>query len=124
MSHVHDHDADHESVYDGLTGGDDSQWAFGTDFEDPLAGVDTTIPDGVDARTLADYCLIDLADADGTVRRVAASHADPARQPLVERLRDYPPDGDRAAVGVAKVLRTGEPVVVPEVTDAGDTRTH
>jgi ring-1,2-phenylacetyl-CoA epoxidase subunit PaaC len=58
MSHVHDHDADHESVYDGLTGGDDSQWAFGTDFEDPLAGVDTTIPDGVDARTLADYCLM------------------------------------------------------------------
>ena len=58
MSHVHAHDADHESVYDGLTGGDDSQWAFGTDFEDPLAGVDTTIPDGVDASTLADYCLM------------------------------------------------------------------
>ncbi len=58
MSHVHDHDADHQSVYDGLTGGDDSQWAFGTDFEDPLAGVDTTIPDGVDARALAAYCLM------------------------------------------------------------------
>jgi len=58
MSHVHDHDADHESVYDGLTGGDDSQWAFGTDFEDPLAGVDTTIPPGVDARTLGEYCLM------------------------------------------------------------------
>ncbi len=49
---------DHESVYDGLLGGDDSQWAFGTDFEDPLAGVDTTIPDGVDAATLARYCLM------------------------------------------------------------------
>ena len=61
MSHVHDHDADHESVYDGLTGGDDSQWAFGTDFEDPLAGVDTTIPEGVDAAGLATYCLM-LAD--------------------------------------------------------------
>ena len=23
---------------------DDSHWAFGTSFEDPLAGVDTTIP--------------------------------------------------------------------------------
>lgn len=57
-----DHDqTDHSSVYDGLTGGgdhgDDSQWAFGTDFEDPLAGVDTTIPHGVDAATLAEYCL-------------------------------------------------------------------
>ena len=57
-SHVHDHDADHESVYDGLTGGDDSQWAFGTSFEDPLAGVDTTIPAGVDAKALAAYCLM------------------------------------------------------------------
>ena len=37
---------------------DDSQWAFGTDFEDPLAGVDTTIPDGVDPDELAAYCLM------------------------------------------------------------------
>jgi ring-1,2-phenylacetyl-CoA epoxidase subunit PaaC len=58
MSHVHDHDADHGSVYDGLAGGDDSQWAFGTGFEDPLAGVDTTLPDGVDADALATYSLM------------------------------------------------------------------
>jgi ring-1,2-phenylacetyl-CoA epoxidase subunit PaaC len=58
MSHVHDHDADHESVYAGLTGGDDSRWAFGTDFEDPLAGIDTTLPDGVDAAALSQYCLM------------------------------------------------------------------
>ena len=37
---------------------DDSQWAFGTDFEDPLAGVDTTVPDGADAEALAAYCLM------------------------------------------------------------------
>jgi len=39
----------HGSVYDGLLGTDTSQWAFGTDFEDPLAGVDTTVPDDLDA---------------------------------------------------------------------------
>jgi PAS domain S-box-containing protein len=66
--------------------------------------------------SLADYCLIDLADADGDVRRVAASHADPARQHLVERLREYPPDGARAA-GVASVIRTGEPLVVNEMNE-------
>lgn len=49
--------SDHESVYDGLLGDDSSQWAFGHDFEDPLAGVDTTIPAGVDPRELAAYCL-------------------------------------------------------------------
>ncbi|GAB3988104.1 1,2-phenylacetyl-CoA epoxidase subunit PaaC [Nocardioides marmoraquaticus] len=48
----------HDSVYDGLLGGDDSQWAFGTSFEDPLAGVDTTVPDGVDHAALAAYCLM------------------------------------------------------------------
>ncbi|MFC4564918.1 1,2-phenylacetyl-CoA epoxidase subunit PaaC [Nocardiopsis mangrovi] len=46
------------SVYDGLLGGDPSRWAFGTDFEDPLAGVDTTVPDGVDPRRLGAYCLM------------------------------------------------------------------
>jgi ring-1,2-phenylacetyl-CoA epoxidase subunit PaaC len=53
---------EHGSVYDGLLAhsdlpGDTSQWAFGTDFEDPLAGVDTTVPDGLDAAELAAYCL-------------------------------------------------------------------
>src|SRR6478736_3548051 len=51
----------HGSVYDGLLGGDPSHWAFGTDFEDPLAGVDTTMPDGVEAADLGAYCLM-LAD--------------------------------------------------------------
>jgi ring-1,2-phenylacetyl-CoA epoxidase subunit PaaC len=51
------------TVYDGLLEhhdvvGDDSQWAFGTDFEDPLAGVDTTVPDDVDVADLAVYCLM------------------------------------------------------------------
>jgi ring-1,2-phenylacetyl-CoA epoxidase subunit PaaC len=55
------HLPEHDSVYDGLLGSDDSQWAFGTDFEDPLAGVDTTVPDGVDTHELAVYCLM-LAD--------------------------------------------------------------
>ncbi|MDE0778194.1 MAG: phenylacetate-CoA oxygenase subunit PaaC [Nocardioides sp.] len=49
---------DRESVYDGLLGEDTSQWAFGTSFEDPLAGVDTTLPDDVDAPVLAAYCLM------------------------------------------------------------------
>ena len=52
----------HESAYDGLldhhTVTDDSQWAFGTDFEDPLAGVDTSIPAGVEREALAAYCLM------------------------------------------------------------------
>nr|WP_200834364.1 1,2-phenylacetyl-CoA epoxidase subunit PaaC [Amycolatopsis alkalitolerans] len=37
---------------------DDSRWAFGTGFEDPLSGVDTSVPSGVDGSSLAAYCLI------------------------------------------------------------------
>jgi ring-1,2-phenylacetyl-CoA epoxidase subunit PaaC len=40
---------------------EDHRWAFGTGFTDPLEGVDTTVPDGVDAAALAAYCLM-LAD--------------------------------------------------------------
>jgi ring-1,2-phenylacetyl-CoA epoxidase subunit PaaC len=51
--------ADHESVYDeALLGGDATHWAFGTSFEDPLAGVDTTVPEGVEPAELASYCLM------------------------------------------------------------------
>ncbi len=49
-------DDPHDSVYDGLLV-NDAHWAFGTDFEDPLAGVDTTVPEGIDASELAAYCL-------------------------------------------------------------------
>jgi ring-1,2-phenylacetyl-CoA epoxidase subunit PaaC len=49
-----------ETVYDALTNAheDAGHWAFGTGFDDPLAGVDTTVPDGVDAADLGAYCLM------------------------------------------------------------------
>jgi ring-1,2-phenylacetyl-CoA epoxidase subunit PaaC len=37
---------------------EDHRWAFGTGFTDPLEGIDPSVPAGVDARTLADYCLM------------------------------------------------------------------
>jgi len=37
---------------------DDQRWAFGTGFTDPLEGVDTTVPPGVDGDALAAYCLM------------------------------------------------------------------
>jgi len=36
---------------------EDHRWAFGTGFTDPLEGIDASVPDGVDARALAAYCL-------------------------------------------------------------------
>jgi ring-1,2-phenylacetyl-CoA epoxidase subunit PaaC len=49
-----------ETVYEALdhAHGGEGQWAFGQGFDDPLAGVDTTVPDGVDPADLGTYCLM------------------------------------------------------------------
>jgi ring-1,2-phenylacetyl-CoA epoxidase subunit PaaC len=58
MPDVHTHEPDdHDNAYSGLLV-NDAHWAFGTDFEDPLAGVDTTVPSTVDPHVLAQYCLM------------------------------------------------------------------
>lgn len=50
---------DHHSAYAGLVDANEhDQWAFGTSFDDPLAGVDTTLAAGVDGPDLAAYCLM------------------------------------------------------------------
>ena len=48
-----------ESAYQALAEvHDDPRWAFGTGFDDPLSGVDATVPSGVDGADLAAYCLM------------------------------------------------------------------
>jgi PAS domain S-box-containing protein len=70
---------------------------------------------------LADWCVIDLLEDGGAVRRVAVACADEAKEPLAEELRrGYPAHPERAE-GTSKVLRTGQPelaVVTDEWLDA------
>jgi len=47
-----------DNVYDAITETNDARWAFGTGFTDPLAGVGSAVPDGVDGADLAAYCLM------------------------------------------------------------------
>jgi ring-1,2-phenylacetyl-CoA epoxidase subunit PaaC len=49
-----------DTAYEAITEEADSghRWAFGTGFADPLDGVDTTVPNGVDGADLAAYCLM------------------------------------------------------------------
>jgi ring-1,2-phenylacetyl-CoA epoxidase subunit PaaC len=51
--------------------GDDARWAFGTGFADPLHGVDTAVPDGIDAGELAGLCLALGDDALVSAQRLA-----------------------------------------------------
>jgi ring-1,2-phenylacetyl-CoA epoxidase subunit PaaC len=48
-----------DTAYEAITEENDSErWAFGTGFTDPLAGVDTSVPAGIDGTDLAAYCLM------------------------------------------------------------------
>jgi ring-1,2-phenylacetyl-CoA epoxidase subunit PaaC len=49
-----------DTAYEAINEGEDTghRWAYGTGFTDPLAGVDTTVPAGVDGADLAAYCLM------------------------------------------------------------------
>lgn len=51
-------DFDEYGAYESLAlETDDHRWAFGTGFDDPLEGIDTSVPDGIDAAALAAACL-------------------------------------------------------------------
>jgi ring-1,2-phenylacetyl-CoA epoxidase subunit PaaC len=49
----------------------DARWAFGTGFEDPLHGVDQSVPEGTDTAQLAAYCLALGDDALVSAQRLA-----------------------------------------------------
>jgi K+-sensing histidine kinase KdpD len=66
---------------------------------------------------LADYCLVDIVEEDGSIRRVTAAHADPAREAIVLQLCDYPPTATSTSTAT-QVLRSGTPTLLREIADA------
>jgi GAF domain-containing protein len=63
---------------------------------------------------LADWCAVDVLETDGTIRRLAVAHMDPAKVALANRMRRrYPPED--AGAGLGKVLRTGRSELYPEI---------
>ncbi|MBI4408258.1 MAG: GAF domain-containing protein [Gemmatimonadetes bacterium] len=64
---------------------------------------------------LGDWCVVDVVEPPGRIRRVATAHGDPELEPLVDQLRRFPPDPGLSQ-GIARVLRTGAAELVPHVT--------
>jgi GAF domain-containing protein len=82
------------------------------DYEQTLAHVaDLAVP------TLADWCALDLLDAAGELQRVALVHADAEKRRLADALHERYPPLQGADQGLFAVLRSGEPLVVPIITD-------
>jgi PAS domain S-box-containing protein len=66
---------------------------------------------------LADWCAVDILDQEGLPRRLAVMHIDPARVELARDVhRRWPPSLD-APHGIAAVLRSGTPEIVPEISE-------
>lgn len=64
---------------------------------------------------IADYCLIDVVQEDGQIMRVAAVHADPAKQLLVGQARRFPPMPNSQSP-LFRVLATGTPEFEAQVS--------
>jgi signal transduction histidine kinase len=80
--------------------------ASSLDFEETLARVVRLA-----VRSLAAWCVVDLVQPDGGIRRLAGAHADPAKQPLVDALVGATRLDRSANEGVALVISAGKTVV-------------
>src|SRR5204863_1253992 len=77
-----------------------------------LARVATLAVEGI-----ADWCSVDVVDADGSLRHVVTAHSDPAQADLAQTLRErFPPDPE-GRFGAPNVVRTGRSELYPEVTE-------
>ncbi len=66
--------------------------------------------------TLADWCTVDLAEGDASLRCFAVAHVDPAKEVLLHEMTcRFPRDG--AAEPVVSVLHTGTPRIIPEIPE-------
>jgi GAF domain-containing protein len=65
---------------------------------------------------LADWCFVNVIDDAGRIVAVTSAHADPAKGWLADLAPRYAPGRDEGA-STTYVLRTGHPVLVPDVPD-------
>lgn len=83
-----------------------------TDYEHTLQRIA-----GLAVPRFADWCTVDMLQADGSFRRLAVQHVDPAKLNLAREVyRKYPPRMDDPR-SVALVLRTGKPDWAEEIPD-------
>jgi PAS domain S-box-containing protein len=67
---------------------------------------------------LADWCLLDGVEDDGSVSQLAAAHADPGKEDLLASLKEHRRFGGDDPGSTSEVLRTGESVLIPDLPDA------
>src|SRR6266566_7533397 len=66
--------------------------------------------------SLADYCRIAVLDEQHQIQEIAVNHADPAKVALVQALYDQYKDRAEPIYGVQKLLRTGKPELISNLS--------
>ena len=66
---------------------------------------------------LADWCLLDMVEENGSVNQLAAAHADEEKEDLLRRLREHRRFGEGDPGSTTEVLRTGQSVLLPDLPD-------
>lgn len=64
---------------------------------------------------LADACIVDIQEADGSIIPVALAHIDPAQIELAREIRRRYPLDPAGSSGTPAVLRRGEPLLMPVI---------
>ncbi len=66
---------------------------------------------------IADWCSVYIVDQSGDTRLLAVAHIDPDKVALAHELEARYPFDPHAPTGVARVLRTSEPELIPYIPD-------
>jgi PAS domain S-box-containing protein len=86
--------------------------AASLDYETTLANVARlSVP------RLADWCVVHTVEEDGKLHQLAAAHKDETKLELLKEINRRFPSGLDSAHGYPLVVRTGEPELIPEITD-------
>ena len=64
------------------------------------------------------WCIVDVLEEGGKVRRIAVVHPDPEKQEPARRLHELYPPRASDLIGAPRVIRTGRPEMVFDVPDA------
>ena len=67
---------------------------------------------------LADWCSVQLLDDAGALHQTAVAHVDPNKAAWARELNERYPADPQAKTGAHEVVRTGQPILLPEIPDA------
>ena len=82
------------------------------DYEETLEGITRLL-----VPELADWCLLDIVEDNGSVNQLAAAHAEEEKEDLLRRLREHRQFWQGDPGSAAEVIRTGQSVLLPDLPD-------